>query len=118
MVRERWMHLLLLGFALSIVVHVLIMLRLWWVKLPDRVDQDAAPVEMALAELPPTVEVVNDQIELPDPSSAPVGPVTVELDPNPMSAQSTETDPNLKPGTIEAPGVGAIAGAGGAGSGC
>ena len=38
-VRERWMHLLLLGFALSIVAHVLIMLRLWWVKLPGRVDE-------------------------------------------------------------------------------
>lgn len=117
MVRERWMHMLLLGFALSIVLHVAIMLRLWWIKLPERVDNDPAPVDLVLAELPPTVEVVNDQIELPDPSSAPIGPVTTDLDPNPMSAQSSETDPNLPTGTIEAPGIGAIAGAGGAGTG-
>ena len=55
MVRERWMHLMLLGFALSIVVHVVIMLRLWAVKLPDREDNQSAAIELALQELPPAV---------------------------------------------------------------
>lgn len=119
MVRERWMHLLLLGFAVSIVAHVLIMLRLWWVKLPDRVDDDAPPVEMALAELPPTVEVVNDSVELPDPSPLVIGPVTTELDPNPnLSSEMASDNPNADSyGALEAPGVGAIAGPGGAGGG-
>lgn len=117
MVRERWMHLLLLGFALSIVLHVVIMLRLWSIKIAEQDDENAPPADIVLAELPPTVEVVNDQIELPDPSSAPIGPVTTEIDPNPMSAASSETNTDLPAGMIETPGIGAIAGAGGAGTG-
>ena len=78
MVRERWMHLMLLGFALSIVVHVVIMLRLWAVKLPDREDNQSAAIELALQELPPAVEVVNDELEMPDPSPLVLGPVTTK----------------------------------------
>jgi hypothetical protein len=117
MVRERWMHLLLLGFALSVVFHVIWILYLWTQKVeaPGANDRPAS-VEIALQELPPTVEVVNDQVELPDPSPTPIGPVTTELDPEPMSALSTETAP-ADPGMIEAPGIGAIAGGGGAGTG-
>jgi len=117
MVRERWMHLLLLGFALSVVFHVIWILYLWTQKVeaPGANDRPAS-VEIALQELPPTVEVVNDQVELPDPSPTPIGPVTTELDPEPMSALSTETAPT-DPGMIEAPGIGAIAGGGGAGTG-
>ncbi|MGA1225614.1 MAG: hypothetical protein ACO31E_13740, partial [Phycisphaerales bacterium] len=90
MVRERWMHLLLLGFALSIVFHVAWVLYLWTVKVEDPGNGDMpASVEIALQELPPQVEVVNDQIELPDPSPTPIGPVTTELDPEPMSALSS-----------------------------
>jgi len=119
MVRERWMHLLLLGFALSIVAHVLIMLRLWWVKLPGRVDNDPAPVTITLQELPPTVEVVVEQVELPDPNPNPIGPVTTEIDPEPnLSAQEASSNPSENSvGTIQAPGIGAIVGAGGPGSG-
>ena len=120
MVRERWMHLLLLGFALSIVVHVLIMLRLWWVKLPDRIDDDAPPAEIALQELPPTVDQpVNDDVEMPDPSPLVIGPVTTEIDPEPnLSAEQASDNPNADLyGALEAPGVGAIAGPGGPGSG-
>ncbi|MEY3025582.1 MAG: hypothetical protein RLZZ238_479 [Planctomycetota bacterium] len=117
MVRERWMHLLLLGFALSIVFHVAWVLYLWTVKVEDPGNGDMpASVEIALQELPPQVEVVNDQIELPDPSPTPIGPVTTELDPEPMSALSSE-DMQADPGMIEAPGVGAVAGGGGSGSG-
>jgi hypothetical protein len=116
MVRERWLHMLLLGFALSIVFHVIWVLYLWTVKVEVREDAAPASVEIALQELPPTVEVVNDQVELPDPSPTPIGPVTTELDPEPMSALSTETAP-ADPGMIEAPGIGAIAGGGGAGTG-
>jgi hypothetical protein len=117
MVRERWMHLLLLGFALSVVFHVIWILYLWTKKVegPGNSDRPAS-VEIALQELPPTVEVVNDQVELPDPSPTPIGPVTTELDPEPMSALSAETAP-ADPGMIEAPGIGAIAGGGGAGTG-
>ena len=118
-VRERWMHLLLLGFALSIVEHVLIMLRLWWVKLPGRVDNDPAPVTITLQELPPNVEVVVEEVELPDPNPNPIGPVTTEIDPEPnLSAQEASNNPDANSyGTIEAPGIGAIVGPGGPGGG-
>ncbi len=120
LVRERWMHLLLLGFALSVVVHVGIMLRLWWVKLPERVEaQDGPAVEMRLQELPPTVEVVNDQVELPDPSPMVLGPMTTEIDPVPnLGAEEASGNPDQNAwGAPEAPGVGLIAGPGGAGRG-
>jgi hypothetical protein len=118
MVRERWLHLLLLGFALSIVVHVLILLRLWWIKLPERVDPDIPTVELKLQELPPTVEVTED-VELPDPSPLVMGPVSTEIDPLPNLSNDLASDnPNENSfGAIEAPGVGAIVGPGGAGSG-
>jgi von Willebrand factor type A domain len=119
MVRERWMHLMLLGFALSIVVHVGIMLRLWAVKLPDREDNQSAAIELALQELPPTVVVVNDELEMPDPSPLVMGPVTTDLDPTP-NLGSTEASGNPNEnlwGAIEAPGIGAVAGPGGPGSG-
>ena len=118
-VRERWMHLLLLGFALSIVAHVLIMLRLWWVKLPARVDDDPAPVTITLQELPPNVQVVVEEVELPDPNPNPIGPITTEIDPEPnLSAQEASNNPDASTvGTIEAPGIGAVVGAGGPGSG-
>lgn len=119
MVRERWVHLLLLGFAVSIVVHVIVMLRLWSVALPGRIDDDAAPVEMVLQELPPVVEIVADEIELPDPTPLVLGPVTTELDPNPnLSNEQASSNPNADSyGMLEAPGIGAIVGPGGAGSG-
>ena len=120
LVRERWMHLLLLGFALSVIVHVGIMLRLWWVKLPERVDvQDGPAVEMRLQEIPPTVEVVNDQVELPDPSPMVMGPMTTEIDPVPnLGAEEASGNPDQNAwGAPEAPGVGLIAGPGGPGRG-
>ena len=118
MVRERWLHLLLLGFALSIVVHVLILLRLWWIKLPERVDPDIPTVELKLQELPPAVEVTED-VELPDPSPLVMGPVSTEIDPLPNLSNDLASDnPSENSfGAIEAPGVGAIVGPGGAGSG-
>ena len=113
------MHLLLLGFALSIVVHVLILLRLWWIKLPERVDPDPPSVELKLQELPPAVEVATEDVELPDPSPLVMGPVTTEIDPLPNLSNDLASDnPNENSfGAIEAPGVGAIVGPGGAGSG-
>lgn len=117
-VRERWMHLLLLGFAVSVIVHVLIMLRLWWVKLPDRVDPDPPAISLNLQQLPPTVEVTED-VELPDPSPLVAGPVTVELDESAdLSQEAASDNPSADSyGAIEAPGVGAIVGPGGSGSG-
>lgn len=119
MVRERWMHLLLLGFALSVVAHVAIMLRLWWTKLPERPDALPASIELRLQELPPAVEMVNEEIELPDPSPEVMGPVTVETDPLPnLSSEQASDNPNADLyGAIEAPGIGAIAGPGGPGGG-
>jgi len=113
------MHLLLLGFALSIVVHVLILLRLWWIKLPERVDPDPPSVELKLQELPPSVEVATEDVELPDPSPLVMGPVTTEIDPLPNLSNDLASDnPSENSfGAIEAPGVGAIVGPGGAGSG-
>ncbi|MEY3021550.1 MAG: hypothetical protein RIS86_748, partial [Planctomycetota bacterium] len=119
MVRERWMHLLLLGFALSVVAHVLVMLRLWWIKLPER-EQDAdAPIALNLQELPPAVDIPSEDIELPDPSPMVQGPVTTEVDPVPNLSDDLASDnPSMDSfGAIEAPGVGAIVGPGGAGSG-
>ena len=117
-IRERWLHLLLLGFALSVIVHVLLMLRLWWVKLPDRVDPDAPAIELALQQLPPPVEITED-VELPDPSPMVVGPITTEMDPIPnLSNELASDNPSRDSyGAIEAPGVGAIVGPGGAGQG-
>ncbi|MFN5497774.1 MAG: vWA domain-containing protein [bacterium] len=117
-VRERWMHLLLLGFALSVVVHVVIMVRLSWTELPGRVDDDAPAIELALQQLPPPVELTED-VELPDPSPMVVGPITIEFDAIPnLSDDPASQNPTLDSyGTIEAPGVGAIVGPGGAGSG-
>ena len=78
-VRERWMHLLLLGFAISVIAHVLIMLRLWWVKVPDRIDAEPPAIVLNLQQLPPEVEL-TEEIELPDPSPLVAGPVTIEPD--------------------------------------
>jgi len=120
MVRERWMHLMLLGFAISMVIHVVVMLRLWSIKVETVVNDDAVPTEIALQELPPAVDQsVNDMVELPDPSPAPVGPLTTEIDPQPnLSNEAASNNPSENSfGTIEAPGVGAIAGPGGAGNG-
>ena len=116
--RERWMHLLLLGFALSVIVHVLIMLRLWWVKLPGRVDPSPPAVTLTLQKLPPPV-VASEDVDLPDPSPLVVGPVTTELDPLPnLSNEQASNNPNEDSfGSIEAPGVGAIVGPGGPGGG-
>jgi hypothetical protein len=115
LVRERWMHLLLLGFALSIVFHAVIMLRLWWIKLPDRAEESVAAVELRLQELPPPVEDPPAEVELPDPNPKPVGPVTTEIDPIPnLSLEDASDNPNENSfGALEAPGVGAIVGPGG-----
>lgn len=119
MTRERWMHLLLLGFAISIIVHAAIVVRLWWVRLPGREDRPAEAVELALQELPPQVELAKDEVDLPDPSETVAGPVTLEVDPLPnLSMEEARDNPLANDlGAIEAPGVGAIAGNGGAGSG-
>lgn len=119
MVRERWMHLLLLGFALSVVAHVAIMLHLWWTKLPERADAAPASIELRLQELPPAVDVVTEDVELPDPSPQVMGPVTTETDPLPnLSSEQASDNPNADLyGAIEAPGIGAIAGPGGPGGG-
>jgi len=119
MSRERWMHLLLLGFAISVIVHVLIMLRLWWVQLPGRIDEGPAPVELSLQSLPPQVETPPSEVELPDPSPQVAGEITPEPDELPnLSADLASDNPAADTyGAIEAPGVGAIVGPGGAGSG-
>lgn len=119
MVRERWMHLLLLGFAISVIVHVGIMLRLWWVKLPGRLDAEPAPVELRLQTLPPQVEVPPPEVELPDPSPQVAGEITPEPDELPnLSTELASDNPSADSyGALEAPGVGAIVGPGGAGSG-
>ena len=119
MVRERWMHLLLLGFALSVVVHVLVMLRLWWIKLPEREQDAEAPIALNLQELPPAVDIPSEDIELPDPSPMVQGPITTEVDPVPNLSDDLASDnPSMDSFcAIEAPGVGAIVGPGGAGSG-
>ena len=119
MVRERWMHLLLLGFALSVVLHVGIMLWLWATKVEQPLDEGIPSVELRLQELPPAVELVTEDVELPDPSPLVVGPVTTEVDPVPsLSADQASDNPSLDSfGAIEAPGVGAIVGPGGAGNG-
>lgn len=118
MVRERWMHLLLFGFALSVIVHVLIMLRLWWVKLPDEGPVRTAEVALSLQELPPAVELAPE-VDLPDPTTAVAGPISTDPEPMPnLSAEIASSDPTQDSiGTLEAPGSGAIVGAGGAGSG-
>ena len=77
-VRERWMHLLLLGFALSVVVHVIVMVRLSWTELPGRADDELPAIELALQQLPPPVELTED-VELPDPSPMVMGPITTEI---------------------------------------
>lgn len=119
MVRERWVHLLLLGFALSVVAHVLVMIQLWWIRTPESADPGVPSVEISLQELPPPVDVEMEQVDLPDPSPKPVGPVTPELDPLPnlstTEASNNPTEDSI--GTIEAPGAGALVGPGGAGSG-
>jgi hypothetical protein len=119
MVRERWLHLLLLGFALSVVAHVLIMLRLWWTDTPGYQGSGTPSVEISLQELPQPVDIPVEQVELPDPSPKPVGPVTPELDPLPnlSTAEAANNPAENSVGTIEAPGVGAIVGPGGPGSG-
>jgi hypothetical protein len=117
-VRERWMHLLLLGFAISVIAHVLIMLRLWWVKIPDRVDAGPPAIVLNLQQLPQEVELTED-VELPDPSPIVAGPVTIELDESAdLSQEAASDNPSADSyGAIEAPGVGAIVGPGGSGSG-
>ena len=119
MVRERWMHLLLLGFALSVVAHVIVMLRLWASEVPGRVVDGPPAVELSLQELPPAVEIVSEDIELPDPSPQVVGPITTETDPVPnLSSELASDNPAVETcGAIEAPGIGAIVGPGGSGSG-
>ena len=119
MVRERWMHLLLLGFALSVVAHVIVMLQLWASEVPGRAIDGPPAVELNLQALPPAVEVVAEDIELPDPSPQVVGPVTMETDPIPnLSADLASDNPSVETfGAIEAPGIGSIVGAGGSGSG-
>jgi len=119
MVRERWLHLCLLGFALSVVAHVVVMLKLWSSEVPGRAADGPAAIELSLQSLPPPVEVVSERIELPDPSPQVVGPVTMETDPVPnLSADLASDNPAEDAfGAIEAPGVGAIVGPGGGGSG-
>ena len=121
MVRERWMHLLLFGFALSTVIHVVMMLGLWMKKDEPRVwiDQNIAINEVRLQELPPMVETFTDDVDMPDPSSLAVGPPSTELDPEPnLSSQQASGNPTLDSyGAPEAPGVGAIVGPGGPGTG-
>ena len=111
MVRERWMHLLLLGFALSVVAHVVVMLRLWASEVPGRVVDGPPAVELSLQELPPAVEIVSEDIELPDPSPQVVGPVTTETDPVPnLSSELASDNPAVETfGAIEAPGSSARA---------
>lgn len=119
MVRERWVHLLLLGFALSVIAHVLIMLRLWWTDAPGVGGEGAPSVEISLQELPAPVDIPEEQVELPDPSPRPVGPVTPELDPLPnlSTTEAADNPAENSFGMIEAPGVGAVIGPGGPGSG-
>ena len=118
MVRERWMHLLLLGFALSVIVHVAIMLRLAVLQAPESGSPGSPDVAVSLQELPPQIEVSPD-VDLPDPTPAAVGPISTEVDPLPnLSTEIASNDPTQDSiGTIEAPGIGAIVGPGGAGSG-
>jgi hypothetical protein len=117
-IRERWLHMLLLGFALSVVAHVAVMVRLSWIELPGRIDDDPPAIELALQQLPPPVEI-SEEVELPDPSPLVVGPITTEMDPIPnLSDELASQNPTMDSyGTIEAPGVGAIVGPGGAGGG-
>ncbi len=120
MVRERWMHLLLFGFALSIVIHVVMMLGLWLKKdEPLSIEQGVVTSEIRLQELPPPVDIVTDDVDLPDPSTLAMGPPTTELDPEPnLSSQQASGNPNMDSyGAPEAPGVGAIVGPGGPGGG-
>lgn len=117
-VRERWMHLLLLGFALSVIVHVLLMLRLWTTTVAGPVEEGAPAVTLALQQMPQQVEVTED-VDLPDPSPLVAGPVTMEIDPLPnLSNDKASDNPSADSfGAIEAPGIGAIVGPGGAGNG-
>lgn len=117
-VRERWMHLLLLGFALSVIAHVLVMVRLWAVKLPDSAPARMTEVALELQELPPEVEL-QPEVDLPDPTTLVAGPITVDPDPIPsLSTEIASGEPTAEPfGTIEAPGSGAVVGAGASGSG-
>ncbi len=116
--RERWVHLLLLGFALSIIVHVGMMVQLWWIRAPERVEQGVPSMEVTLQSLPQAVNV-SDMVELPDPSPRPAGPITAELDPLPnLSTDLANSNPNANDiGVIAAPGIGAIVGSGGPASG-
>ena len=121
MVRERWMHLLLFGFALSIIIHVVTMLGLWMKKDEPRVYIESAPeaVEMKLEELPPPVDVLTEDLDLPDPSTLAAGPPSTELDPIPnLSSEQASGNPNEDSyGMPETPGIGAIVGPGGPGGG-
>jgi hypothetical protein len=118
MTRERWMHLLLFGFAISVIIHASIMVRLWWVRLPGREERAAETIELALQQLPPQVEMPDESVALPDPTDAPAGPVSLDPEALPnLSMDAASDNPNADDiGAPEAPGVGAIAGNGGAGS--
>lgn len=118
--RERWLHFMLAGLAVSVLIHVGILVRMGWIKLASMSRNEEAPVQISLAPLPETVEQpFTEAVELPDPSPRAAGIVSDELDPNPnLSSDLASGNPDENSyGMIEAPGVGAIVGPGGPGGG-
>ena len=76
--REYWVHLLLFAFAVSIVVHIMMMLSLWWYREPAVEARYSEPVEFNLAEAQEPVQPTED-VELPDPSPLAAGEIMTRM---------------------------------------
>ena len=116
--REYWVHLLLFAFAVSIVVHIMMMLSLWWYREPAVEARYSEPVEFNLAEAQEPVQPTED-VELPDPSPLAAGEIMPDPDEIPaLSADLASSDPTQNSfGMLDAPGPGGIVGTGGPGQG-
>ncbi|MSR40715.1 MAG: hypothetical protein EXS10_02295 [Phycisphaerales bacterium] len=117
--REYWVHILLFAFAVSLVVHISMMLSLWWYRQPAEAERRMdAPVEINLASAQEPV-TPNEDVELPDPSPLAAGEIMPDPDEIPaLSADLASGDPTQNSfGMIEAPGPGGIVGSSGPGQG-
>ncbi len=117
--REYWLHLLLFAFAISLTLHICVMLSLWWYRQPA-VDarRFETPVEMNLADAQEAI-TPDEQVELPDPSPLAAGEIMPDPDEIPaLSSELASADPTQDSfGMTQAPGPGGIVGPGGAGQG-
>ena len=120
MMRERYAHLLLFGLALSVVVHLGIVLRMWTIRMNSAEVDSAPPARVFTADAPPMIDPqAFEDVDLPDPSPRPAGLLVDPMDPNPnLSADLASGNPDENSyGMLPTPGVGAIVGPGGPGNG-